>query len=199
MAKLFKRPGIFGLISTILLFSAGLSIELHFSMTKGRDQLMRSFLIGAILTLTGMMLIMALYTRGYLRLRRYVADNQVHANRREESPEYLNKLFKTVLILLIAMIISSSPVLFTTSYLAIAHFTNSSFPPPGSAFLYDNTPFLIYTNGVTNAVIIFYRNKKSWDWFMRNIRKCCCCCKQGSQEEQQNSAAAVFNNREPGV
>ena len=200
LAKLFKRPWIFILLFTIILLSAATAIDIHFSLVGGQKRLMITTVLSAITTLVAMIIIVGLYTRGYMRIRRHVAENPVYANRgpNEESPEYLKELFKTVLLLLIALTVSTLPVIITSLTISLAYFTGSG---PSSSVVVESyllAPFLVYTNAVTNAMIIFYRNKKSWDWLKNRFSRFCC-CKQRGQEEQPDSIAVVCNVRETGV
>ncbi len=200
LAKFFKRPRIFVLLLTVSLMSAALAIELHFCMMNGLNLHIYNTLFCAVLTLISITLIVGLYTRGYMRIRRFVAENPVYANREpnEESPEYLKQLFKTVLLLLIALTFSSLPALISSGWLAMAYFTSSSYPPSGSALLYEIMLLLLYTNGVTNAVIIFYRNKKSWKW-MKNQLSRFCCRQQRNQEGGPDLSVVVSNVTTTGV
>ena len=67
----------------------------------------------AVLLLILMPILVSMYTHGYIRIRRFVAENPVYQNRGEadsnESPEYLKELFKTVLLLIIVTMISYLP------------------------------------------------------------------------------------------
>ncbi len=103
LAKLFKRPTICFLILAFSLLSALVSLagSLTKKFTLVRATLSNVLYVCFFLTMT--ILFVALYARGYLRLRRRVAANPIYAHREEsassENPEYLNELFKTVLLL----------------------------------------------------------------------------------------------------
>ncbi len=194
---LFKRPWIFGLIFTMILLSAAVAVDLHFSMMGGVKRMMEANLYASVMTFSTMTSIVSLYIRGYLRIRRHVAENPVYANRpdsSDESPGYLKQLFKTVLLLLIALTVSTLPLIITILTISIAYLTGSNSSPRVAAYFHVLSSFFLYTYAVTNAMIIFYRNKKSWDWLRKKVSRLFC-CKQRSQDEEHGSTNVGRNIR----
>ncbi len=200
LAKSFRRPWIFGLLLVVCLISAITALTLHFAIINGLEWMLSVNLFFVVYCTITMVTITALYTRGYMRIRLHLADNPVYANREDpnENPEYLNALFKTVLLLIIALYFSWLSALVLNIVLVSAYFNDSNnFPPPAAEILYITSPFLFNTNSITNAAIIFYRNKKSRDWLMKKVFGCC--RMRGRHAEEQNPADVVRNMRVAGV
>ena len=85
----------------------------------------------AIILFVMMPIFVTIYTRSYLRIRRFMAENQVYQNRGEadfnESPEYLKELFKKVLLQIIATIVSYVPPIVLNLSATIFSFVNKNY------------------------------------------------------------------------
>ncbi len=201
IAKLFTIPWIYAMISIAFLLSALTAAGTHFVARLGLESMIYVNICFVVVLLAILSAIVALYARGYLRIRRFVADNPVYANRDEpessENPDYLNKLFKTVLLLLIAMLVSFVPILLTNTILMFTTLTGVEPSPGVQLIILIVNPILNHTNTVTNACIIFYRNEKSKEWLVTKVFKCC--RKTENREEELRSVAVICNTRTTGV
>ncbi len=174
-AKLFEKPRVFITIIATSTFFAVISLAHHFTL-----QFKASFAIHFVIYFTVFMMMsvisfITMYTRGYLRIRRHVAENPIYANREDtnsnENPRYLNELFKTVLLLLIATFVSWTPVLLTNLLFAISLAGNYSYLYSNAFVIFSKTSYLcLYSNAVINALVIFYRNEKSKQWLVNFFR-----------------------------
>ncbi len=175
LAKLLKRPNIYFTVFATCLLPAVTSVGMGLTIKHLPNSIMLFVLISFIFVIFSTTLVAAMYIRGYLRIRRSVVENPIYANRGElsanESPGYLNALFKTVLILLIAVLISWLPMFAYIIFLASTKFGKNS--TPDTRFLLKKVAFVFFNlNSALNALIIFYRNRKSRDWLKRCIRTC---------------------------
>ena len=90
--------------------------------------------VTAIVLLVMMPIFVTMYTLSFLRIRRFVAENPIYQNRGEsdanESPEYLfyslKQLFKTVLLLIAAML-SYLPTIAITLTATVLSFMNHNY------------------------------------------------------------------------
>ncbi len=190
-AKLFERPRVFLTIIATSSFIAVISLAYHFTMEFKRSltpHFTTYFTVFMVIIISSFITI---YTRGYLRIRRHVAENQIYANRSEqnstdERPAYLKELFKTVLLLLIGTLITWTPILVTTLLMTISLAENHSYLKSNAFMIAIKICYLcFYSNAAINAFIIFYRNKKSKEWLFSLLRSC---FTQRTQQVQNNPA-----------
>ena len=169
LAKLFKPPKLY--ILTLVLFLLAISSSTFHIYATTLDTRPYNNLSFATFLLMLITLFMAMYIRGYLRIRRHVEDNPFYGNRREansnENPEYLNELFKTVFLLLIAMSVSWLPYLVMHVMFAMRYLVNSVPVSSPAMIVFQKIAYVFfYSNSIWNALIIFYRNKKSREWLV---------------------------------
>ncbi len=196
--KLFKKPKIYILIFCIVVFAIPFSI-VEYTWGNG-DSLLQTILLTfySLMMLITMSTLLVVYIRGYGRIRHFVAENPVYSNRGStKEPEYVRELYKTVLLLLIAMLISYSPacIYFTTKvallYTDPTKLSSSEFKFSSYAGL-----LFLFSNSFTNALIIIYRNRKSKTWLSRKVFGCCyksSTYKSSTDAGIQNNAAVTRN------
>ncbi len=199
IAKLIKRPYIYISIFCVCLYFALESTGVYLMMHYMPQGFAHFALYNMIFILLAIIFTVGMYTRGYLRIRSFAAENPVYANRGEsnsnESPQYLKELFKTVFLLLIVMAISWLPMLITNAITAFNYFiTGTSLTPESAFFSGTISLLLLQTNSVTNAMIIFYRNKKSKKWLMTKV-----CRSQRMREEELSSTVVISNTYTTGL
>ncbi len=195
IAKLFKRPQIYFLIFACFVFLMAMSLSLYFLM-KINPKITGYFnALCAIALLVILPIFVTMYTRSYLRIRRFVAENPVYQNSGEsgsnESPEYLKELFKTVLILIIATVISDFSFIAVNFTATILSFMNHSKATSTEYKILAHTGYiLLFANTFINASIILYRNKKSTEW----LKKCLSsCCRHRKREEEPRTSEVIVN------
>ena len=177
-AKCFERPRIYYVIFSTSLFFVSQSVAAVCVMQYKRIYGFYFMGFNAFFTMVATTVFVAIYMRGYLRIRRSVAENPIYADRGEsnsqESPEYLRQLFKTVLLLLITMLATWLPVTVYTILLTIAVFGRLEFVKSDAFYVFSKTTLLFfYLNPILNALIILYRNKKSKEWVMAKLASIC--------------------------
>ncbi len=170
LSKSFKVPYIYLTIFVVcLLPGAVILTSLHFTAQQVPEAPSYFQAFYAISLLMAIMFFTALYTRGYLRIRHHVANNPIYARRGEDNsnevPAYVDKLFKTVLILLVAMTISWVPSLVMYGIMTIGSFMAKPLINPDTSLILDSIAILLsYGNSAFNALIVLYRDEKSRDW-----------------------------------
>ncbi len=171
LQKFFERPTIY---ATVFIASCVLpavfSAAFHLTTINHPETIPYALLCFDILSILFITACLAVYIHGYVRIRRFVAENQIHANS-NESPEYLRELFKTVFILLLVLFISCIPAITHNIIYLISVFQQIRILQPKTMYvLHKVSTFLFYTNSLANALIIFYRNKASKDWVLALFR-----------------------------
>ncbi len=175
LSKFFKTPNIYATIITVGILPISLVIAIfHILTLKFPDALNYFSALSAICLVYSIMAFIGFYTRGYLRIRRYVAGNPIYANRRDgqnEVPGYLDELFKTVLILLVAMFFLWVPSIIVSTAMAVLVLMGKSVAQNDILLVFDSISwFLYYANSLVNALILFYRNRQSKEWLFAKVR-----------------------------
>ncbi len=187
LAKYFKPPKIYFLAIAVCAILAGVAATFYLLTKSGREHLFYfAITVPTCLSLAAVLFIV-LYVRGYLQLRSVVAANPIYWNREEsdsfQPPEYLDKLFNTVLMILTAMCLSWAPNLVLKTLLAV-FYRNKEHHTTSHAFAaFREVSFLLeYSNSFVNALIILYRNDKAKEWLVKLVYPC---------SEERNGEAAV--------
>ncbi len=125
LAKFFQPPRIYFLAFTCCFAVAGVSIRFYISTLSRRQSFFSFATFLSIFSTTILVLFMMIYIRGYLQVRRSVAENPIYTSREysnsNERPEYLTRLFKTVLLLPIAILVSWFPNLILKILITVNH------------------------------------------------------------------------------
>ncbi len=197
-SKLFTRPNIYITVSAVHLLTIALILTAYLlaryipSAVVWADQ---TFLV-LIFLFTSFFVVM--YIRGYLRVRRFVVGNPIYKNReasnQNEGPSYLKELFKTVLILLVTVLVAWIPIFALSVACMVANFR--VYLDVDLKFVFSKTAFLFFNlNAAINALVIFYRNQKSRDWFKKSFYSC---FKQSGEQQTSNDDCDVISNTRAG-
>ena len=125
---------------------------------------------GNISNVLAMSLVAGLYFRGYNRIRHFAEDNPVYRNDdgTTNQPRYVRKLFKTVLLLTVAMICTYSPV--TIGNIAYFVYFAQKKPVPETISIFVNFAFVLaFANSSINSLIVFYHNDIAREWVKENL------------------------------
>ncbi len=195
LAKFFKRPRIFIVVFGSWLAVVIESVAFYFVMQLGGKTSMGFFLCYAVFVSVMLILFMVMYARCYLRIRRFVADNPIYANRDEthsnETPEYLHELFKTVLLVLMTTCISWLPLLVEYYIVTISYlFAKQCLQSKAMAIYNAAALFLFYANSAANALIVIWRNTKSRKWIVKRFLSCF---------QKQNEVVALNSENSIGI
>ena len=193
LAKFFQPPRIYFLAFTCCFAVAGVSVRFYFSTLSRRQSFFYFATFLSIFSTTILVLFIMMYIRGYLQVRRSVAENPIYANREEsntnERPEYLTRLFKTVLLLLIAIFVSWFPNLILKILITINYSRKEPVISSRIFTAYTEACFVLYySNCFVNAFILLHRNKKSRDW-LASLRGS---CRRERREEVQCNTTVIF-------
>ena len=171
LAKFFERPKIYYAVVVLLLPS--IPVFLLFALLDSSAQIIAGILNLAYAAFDILLLsvISLLYIRGYLRIRRFTIESPVYTanNAASTKPQYVRSLFKTVLLLIIAQLVTYTPMAIASFALAATMFLKRS-ARVNALFLYTYiSRVIMFANGVINSAIIFYHNKKARKWVQQKF------------------------------
>lgn len=189
LKKIFQRPWIYHFIANILVMSVATSIILPFVHKSGKIGEAIANLTLMVICFVGMSIITTMYTRGYLRLRRITFENTVYANQTSPTvePAHLRSLQRTVLILLVAMFFSYAPFSLACSLQAIFFLSKIAKGQEAVAIFTAISILAIYSNCITNSVIILSKNRKAKEFLHTKF------CKWIGRESRPPTVVTTIN------
>ena len=174
LKKIFQRPWIYHFTANILVMSAATSIILPFVYNTGKIGEAIANLTLMVICFVGMSIITTMYTRGYLRLRRITFENTVYTNQTSSNiePSHLRSMQRTVLILLVAMFFSYAPFSLACGLQAIFYLLKIAEGEDALAMFMAISVLAIYSNCITNSVIILSKNRKGKEFLYNKFCNC---------------------------
>ena len=166
--KMFKRPYIFFVISIVFVISETLSLISLFY--RSQDRMWKSVMSFTSMILFAFLILttVALYTRGYLRIRR-VADNNPVYRESGETPEYVRSLYKTVFALVLLVCVHQIPSFGMRLAMMIISILNKPYDGQIMTYAIEFSILLNNAGCFTNATAVLYFNRKAKYWIRRKI------------------------------
>ncbi len=169
LKKCFERPQIYVVVTISIGISSLLACAQFLLNAKGIYNL-----VYTILTIITLCTSVAVYIRGYNRIRHHIAGNPVYADRTEE-PEYIKQLYKTVLILLVTLMISLLPISIAICITAANQIISGSEGQTNELYIFGTLSYYLYHSySVANPLIVCYRNTKCRKWIVDRMPSCHC-------------------------
>ena len=119
--------------------------------------------------------IACLYIKGYLRIRRFVDNNPVYnepGGSTRTTPDYVRKLYKTVLILIMLALIQYTPLCLAEIIAISAPSVKDEFSTDATSYFsyfYELASLLSNSGCFTNCLVILYFNKEAKTWIFTKI------------------------------
>ena len=179
--RIFRGSGRYYMVGVAVIISVLMAvISIIFSITGHLIIFELGILVGNGTSLTS---IFILYSKAYKRIQVYhkkrkVQDQQTDSQTRKSKQAYLNKFTKTLFFILLSYVACYVPFAFLWGSFLIVN-QGGRKQPPGLRFAYYLSGFLIYTTGIANSAIVFYRNNQARQ-FLRGILR-----RTGRKEERQ--------------
>ena len=168
LRKILTMPYLFYLLLIAFIFSMLFSV---IGVLIGYEHRIANAVIGLISTsfMTICILVVAvLYTRGYLRIRKFTDNNAVYCAS-EQTPDYVRSLYKTVLILVLLVCVHYGPFCVLGQVMTISYISSMTFQSKMVAYVYEFAILLLYAGTFTNCSVVLYFNRKAKDWILRLI------------------------------
>ena len=168
LRKLMEKPKIYYFVFVLLIFHVSL-----FALTIVYGSL-EAIIKALFLSLISVQLIITscLYARGYLRIRKFTDSNPVYCDNDGSSastPDYVRKLYKTVMILVALAVFQYVPYFITwISGIFIGLFTKIDIHAYSTVGEY--LILLTYAGYCTNCIAVLHFNKQARDWIFKVLR-----------------------------
>ena len=171
--KCFQKPQIYA----CLLFSAIIAILYAWYIYKRMNAVneLQSILrlIEVVVGITGLSFLAGLYLKGYYGIKSHVTESCVHSNETSidliHRVRYLQNLSKTVLLLVLAMLLTYVPFCIANGIQAVTKLVKGYSATKWFMLFYTLSYLLMCSNGIFNSIIVLYRNKEAKRWLFQNL------------------------------
>ena len=171
--KFFKRPQVY----FVLLFSAIIAVlyswYFHTALYFNEELQGVLQLLEAILGLLGLSILSGFYFKGYSGIRKHVVQSSLHSNETSRDPShrarYLQRLSKTVLLLVSTMLVTYVPFYIATGIIAVTSLVKMLHMTKWVGDILRSLFPLMCSNGIFNSMIALYRNKEAKRWLFENM------------------------------
>ena len=172
LANLFQSPYIYLLLLALTLFALLISVTGMFtSSIQSTHYAVLNAAIGA-LTLIAVCAMTIMYAKGYLRIRNFTDASPIYRekNGRGSRPEYVRKLYKSVLVLVILNISMTAPTCLVSIVVSLVYFLGSPNDYVVASTIYLLVCMLIYLNFSVNSLVIFWFNETARQWVLTKMK-----------------------------
>ena len=169
--KILKMPYIFYIIALVIFFCVSSTLVDAFLDYGNETVKIATYSILMGIFLMYILVTVCLYTRGYLRIRKFANTNPVYCDR-EETPDNVRNLYKTVLLLVLLACCLFVPYCITSLAAVILYLSGTSDPFIMAPFN-QYADLLVDAGSFANCIVVLYFNKKAKDWIFSKIRNHC--------------------------
>ena len=172
--KAFQKPYIYYLFAFVA--TGMLSFSLANIIIGRENSVIFGLLITAnfILITSGICIVAALYIKGYIRIRNFTEASPIYRERNGSvtRPHYVRNLYRSVLVLVLAMILIYVPLCIATIALMIDVFMGSEKINRVTYSIHVSATLLFCLNCAINVLVIFWFNNVAKQWVQSKIRTC---------------------------
>ena len=172
LANLFRRPYIYLLLLVLALCVLLISVAGMFTSSIQSTHYAVLNATSGALTLVAVCAMTVMYAKGYLRIRNFTDASPIYRekNGREARPEYVRKLYKSVLVLVIVNISMTAPTCLVSIAMSFVYFVGSPNDYVVACSIYLLVCMLIYLNFSVNSLVIFWFNNTARQWVATKIK-----------------------------
>ena len=170
--QIFKTPALYYLliVAFIISFSSPATAAVFGKANRTANIMLALFSTG--LLSSQIVVATCLYTKGYMRIRKFADNNPVYhegGGQSGSTPDYVRRLYKTVLALVLLALVHVFPLCLVTMTLSIGYISKTMDPRIGYAHLFEITLLLFYANCITNSIAVLHFNKRAKCWILNKI------------------------------
>ena len=167
----FKKPNIYFIIVIIFIFLYSL-----YAIGALSRNAMNSLVIPTVfnsLLAVYMLIIVCLYTRGYLRIRKFTDNNPVYnesGGSTHTTPDYVRRLYKTVLVLILLAFFQYVPLcLIHSTALILTKHVNLTDNSTAFSYFLEIAAFTSNSGCFTNSIAVLYFNNQANYWILSKL------------------------------
>ncbi len=176
--KVFKKPWLYCLIFAAAVFSIVVSTSSLYLKTLGIIYRAAAQITIALIVFMVMLSVTCLYIKALVRIRKFTNQNPIHSGYsnnpvNQRPPKYVEELFKTVLLLVIAAVLAYTPFCVIGIVISGYQLAKIRAIPSSLVEAYNIAIVLFFTTYMTNGMIVLYRNKAARNWLQGKLSLLC--------------------------
>ena len=170
--QIFEKPTIYYLLVFIFICSMFYPATVAFPMINNQTLEITMGFTSVGLLVIYLVVITVLYTRGYLRIRKFTDNNIVYGETvgaTGSRPGYVRRLYKTVLALTLLACLHVLPTCLVKGTMVLVYIFKIPVDIDSLRSSFEITLLLFYANCITNCIAIFHFNKRARYWMINKI------------------------------
>ena len=165
--KILKAPNIYYVLAIVFISTNALSFTLAFQLNKKLTSTVSS--ISTILLSMQLIFTSSFYIKGYLRIRKFADNNPVYNEPMGSAPDYVRKLYKTVLVIVALAFVQHVPYCIAAIIAALHYDPGELSSDPVFAYFFDLASLSAYAGSFTNCMAILHFNIRAKNWIFHKI------------------------------
>ena len=168
--NIFKIPNIYYMMIIIFIFLLSAFTILLFDINTTLKRVIVLFFVYIIAV--NMLIIVCLYTRGYLRIRKFTDNNPVYnesGGSTHTTPDYVRRLYKTVLVLILLAFFQYVPLCVVQIIAQILLKRNVNGFPTIFSYFFEFASLSSNAGCFTNCVAVLYFNNQAKNWILTKL------------------------------
>ena len=165
LQKILNTPSIYFVIVLTVITSNVISVIAAFQFYE-KSTLIANFTFTGLL-LMQLVVVACLYTKGYLRIRKFADSSPVYSQPMGSTPDYVRKLYKTVLVILSLAFIQYVPFCVISILLAVHSNATQLISNPVFAYSFEIATLSTNAGCFTNCLAILHFNDRAKNWIFK--------------------------------
>ena len=189
--KVFDKPYLYFLVISVVIFAVSISAAFTMFAYLSPASFGIANLCIMFLTAAGLCIIIVLYTKGYLRIRRFTKNSPLYSESATSgvAPTYVRRLYKTTLLLIIVQMVVYIPTCVAQAVFGVLGMVMSQRDYSKVTVWYQFCGILMFSNSFINSLIVIFHNREAQQW-IRNKTYNIICKKSPPAAEQAYDLAA---------
>ena len=168
LKTILKTPNIYVVLAGILITTNAVSAIISFQLYKQLTVSIATSVAGIFSIL--LTILVCLYIRGYLRIRKFADNSPVYNEPMGSTPDYVRRLYKTVLVVVSLALIQHFPYCVAGIIIALHHDPIKLSSDPVFALFFDFATLSTHAGCFTNCLAILYFNNRAKGWIISKTR-----------------------------
>ena len=164
MKKILKAPNIYYVLTFVFIIVNALSFAIAFGLNQKLTGSIAIFF--TILLSIQLILIACLYSKGYLRIRKFADNNPAYNEPMGSTPDYVRRLYKTVLVIVSLTFIQYIPYSIVSITLVAHHSPKQLNSNPVFAYFFELATLSLHAGTFTNCLAILHFNSRAKNWIL---------------------------------
>ena len=161
---ILKVPNIYVVLAGIIITTNAVSAVVAFELYKQLTVSIATSVAGIFSIL--LVALVAMYIKGYLRIRKFADNNPVYSGPMGSTPDYVRKLYKTVLVIVSLAFIEHVPYCIAGIIISLHYNPVELSSNPAFAYFFEFATLSTYAGCFTNCLAVLHFNTLAMNWIL---------------------------------